>query len=131
MDRLCQHRTAASRAGNLVVGADTERAPRPGFAWTPIGTNARDFELFEALFGYAPQEILTAATKLGGELMLKGDELGQVRPGYLADLILVDGDPLSDVKLFQDHDRILMIMKDGHFHKKPKSGGERAVRIAA
>jgi imidazolonepropionase-like amidohydrolase len=102
-----------------------------GFAWTPIGMNARDFELFQTLFGYEPAEILTAATKLGGQLMLKGDELGQVRANYLADLILVDGDPLSDVTLFQDHARILMIMKDGQFHKKPSPRGDRSVRVAA
>jgi imidazolonepropionase-like amidohydrolase len=102
-----------------------------GFAWTPIGTNARDFELFQDLFGYTPKEILTAATKLGGELMLRGGELGLVREGYLADLILVDGDPLADVTLFQDHDRILMIMKDGAYHKPPRRGGGARVRVAA
>lgn len=44
---------------------------------------------------------------------------------------LVDGDPLSDLKLFQDHDRILMIMKDGQFHKRPVPRGDRSERIAA
>ncbi len=102
-----------------------------GFAWTPIGSNARDFELFQKLFGYTPKEILTAATKLGGALMLRGDELGQVRDGFLADIILVDGDPLQDVTLFQNHDRILMIMKDGIYHKPPRPRGGATVREAA
>jgi imidazolonepropionase-like amidohydrolase len=102
-----------------------------GFAWTPIETNARDFELFQKLFGYTPQEILTAATKLGGALMLNGGELGQVRDGFLADLILVDGDPLEDVTLFQNHDRILMIMKDGIYHKGPRPRGGANVQQAA
>jgi len=101
-----------------------------GFAWTPIGTNARDFELFETLFGYTPQEILTAATKHGGALMMREGELGQVRDGFLADLILIDGDPLSDVKLFQNHDRILMIMKDGVYHKQPQPRGGQARQAA-
>lgn len=101
-----------------------------GFAWTPIGTNARDFELFEKLFGYTPREILTAATKHGGALMMREGELGQVRDGFLADLILIDGDPLSDVKLFQNHDRILMIMKDGAYHKRPQPRGGRARQAA-
>jgi imidazolonepropionase-like amidohydrolase len=102
-----------------------------GFAWTPIGTNARDFELFQKLFGYTPREILTAATKHGGALMLRGDGLGQVREGFLADLILVDGDPLQDVTLFQNHDRILMIMKDGAYHKPPQPRGGATERRAA
>ena len=39
--------------------------------------------------------------------------------GFLADLIMVDGDPLADVRLLQDNDRIAMIMKDGALHKDP------------
>jgi len=34
-----------------------------GFAWNPIGTNARDFEHFVNLFGYTPREVLRAATE--------------------------------------------------------------------
>ena len=90
-----------------------------GFAFTPIGTNARDLEHFVKLFGYSPLEAITAATKLGGELMMRPDELGLVREGYLADLLLVDGDPSKDVAILQDKDRLLAIMKDGRFHKRP------------
>lgn len=90
-----------------------------GFAWIPMGTNARDLEHFVNLYGYSPAEVLMAATRWGGEIMGMGDELGLVKPGYLADLLLVDGDPLQDIKLFQDRDRLLAIMKDGRFHKPP------------
>ena len=91
-----------------------------GFAWNPIGTNARDLEHFVKLFGYSPMEAILAATKLGGEIMMQGGELGQLKPGYLADLILVDGNPLADVRILQDRDRLLAIMKDGAFHKPPQ-----------
>ena len=50
-----------------------------------------------------------------------GDELGQVREGYLADLLLVDGDPAQEIEILQDRDRLLAIMKDGAFHKAPPS----------
>ena len=60
-----------------------------------------------------------AATKYGGELMMRGDELGQVKPGYLADLLMVDGDPLADIRILQDANRLVGIMKDGSFHKRP------------
>ena len=88
-----------------------------GFAFNPIGTNARDLEHFVNLFGYSPSEALIGATKLGGELM--GMNLGQVREGYLADLLLVDGDPTHDVSILQDRDSLLAIMKDGNFYKAP------------
>jgi imidazolonepropionase-like amidohydrolase len=92
-----------------------------GFAWNPIGTNARDLEHFVTLFGYAPADVLRAATEFGGQLMGMGHELGLVRETYLADLILVDGDPLADVRILQDRSRLLAIMKDGVFHKAPVS----------
>ena len=43
----------------------------------------------------------------------------QIRPGFLADLQLVDGNPLADLANLQDQDRLLAIMKDGVFHKPP------------
>jgi imidazolonepropionase-like amidohydrolase len=89
-----------------------------GFSWTPHGTDTRDFEHFVNLFGFQPWEVLRAATAYGGEAF-GGDLLGQVREGYLADLLLIDGDPLEDLTLFQDRDKLLAIMKDGRFHKAP------------
>ena len=46
--------------------------------------------------------------------------MGLVAEGYLADLIMVDGDPLNDVRILQDTDRIVMIMKDGAVYKEPR-----------
>lgn len=90
-----------------------------GFAWNPIGTNARDIEHFVNLLGFSPMEAIMAATKLGGEIMMMDGELGQLKAGYLADLILVDGNPLANVKLLQDANKLMAIMKDGQFHKEP------------
>ncbi len=89
-----------------------------GFAWNPIGTNARDIEHFVKILGFTPREALMAATKWGGELMGMPD-LGLVKEGYLADLLLVKGDPVKDVTLLQHRDNLLMIMKDGLYHKHP------------
>jgi imidazolonepropionase-like amidohydrolase len=91
-----------------------------GFAWNPNGANARDIEHFVNLLGFSPMEAILAATKHGGEIMRMGGELGQIKPGYLADLILVDGNPLANVKILQDADKLLAIMKDGAFHKAPQ-----------
>ena len=88
-----------------------------GFAWNPIGTNARDMEHFVKLLDYTPLEAIHAATKLGGELMAM--DVGQVREGYLADLILVDGNPAKNIAILQDATKLLAIMKDGTFYKSP------------
>ena len=101
-----------------------------GFAWNPIGTNARDLEHFVKLMGWTPMEAIVATTKFGGELMRLPGELGLVKEGALADLILVDGDPLSDISILQKKDRLTGIMKDGRFHKRPAEH-RAAARTAA
>ncbi|UGQ11856.1 amidohydrolase family protein [Yinghuangia sp. ASG 101] len=90
-----------------------------GFAWTPHGTYARDLRHFVELFGFTPAETLVAATRWGGEIMGAPDELGLVKAGFHADLILVDGDPLRDITVLEDQSRITGIMKGGEFHKDP------------
>lgn len=102
-----------------------------GFAWTPHGTNAKDLEYFVDMVGMSPMEAILSATRLGGEVMGRGKELGQIRDGYLADLILVDGDPLSNIRILQDRERILAVMKDGAFHRQPDMAPQRAARIPA
>ena len=62
--------------------------------------------------------------------MIAGNEMGQIKPGYLFDMILVDGNPVANVKLLQDANKLLMIMKDGQFHKKPQVAGQAQRQIA-
>jgi imidazolonepropionase-like amidohydrolase len=88
-----------------------------GFPYNPVGRNARDLDIFVTLFGFTPLEALVAATKLGGELM--DMDVGQIKAGMLADLLLVDGDPTADVTILQDKARIPLVMKDGQFHRVP------------
>ena len=90
-----------------------------GFAWAKHGENAKDLQYLVKYAGMTPMEAIVAATKRGGEIMMRGGELGQVKEGYLADLLLVDGDPVSNLAILQDQSKILAIMKDGVFHKTP------------
>ena len=80
--------------------------------------------------GVTPMEALVAATRFGGEIMLRGRELGQIREGWLADLLLVDGDPVADIALLQDPKRLLAVMKDGRYHKEPELAGQGAQRLS-
>ena len=107
------------RGIKVLIGGDY------GFAWTPQGTNAKDLETFVDLLGFSPMEAILAATKYGGQIMGMGEELGQIKPGYLADMLLVDGDPIANVRVLQDRTRLLAIMKDGKFHKAPKMNEQR------
>src|SRR6266542_4166175 len=70
-----------------------------GFPYTPHGTYARDLWLFVKILGFSAMDTLVAATKLGGEIMGRPDELGVVTEGALADLLLVDGDPLANIEI--------------------------------
>jgi imidazolonepropionase-like amidohydrolase len=91
-----------------------------GFAFTPHGQNARDLEFFVKYLGFTPMEALVAATKHGGEIMMQGKELGQIKEGFLADILLVDGDPLANLAILREPARILAVMKDGVFYKEPE-----------
>lgn len=89
-----------------------------GFPFNPNGKNAWDLELWVRHFGYSPAEALNAATELGGMLMGHEGELGCIKPGYIADLLVIDGDPLADITLLQNKNNIHVIMQNGHFYKQ-------------
>ena len=116
------YKKVRKRGIRAVIGGDY------GFAWTPQGTNARDLIHFNKLFGYTPMECIQLATRNGGELMRM--EIGQVKEGLLADLLLVDGNPLADLSILVGPEHLAMIMKDGQMHKDPRSR-EAAKRLAA
>jgi imidazolonepropionase-like amidohydrolase len=84
-----------------------------GFVWCPHGEYAKDLELFVTDMGFSPMETIVAATKHGSELMRMETETGTVEPGKLADLLVVDGDPLADIAILQDRSKLMLVMKDG------------------
>jgi len=88
------------------------------FITAPMGEKARDLEYFVNLFGFTPMEVIVAATRHGADLMQMGHETGQIKEGYCADLLILRGDPLADIRIFQDQNRILGVMKDGQFAKR-------------
>lgn len=107
------------RGARVVVGGDY------GFSITPMGQNARDLQHFVTYFGFTPIEALCSATTIGAQLMGTADEVGRIREGFLADLLLVRGDPTEDVSLLQGRDNLSMIMKDGVLWKDPRQTARR------
>jgi imidazolonepropionase-like amidohydrolase len=98
----------ANRAGvKLLCGDDY------GAISLPHGRYADELEFYVKEAGIPALDVLRWATRNGAELLGRGHELGAVREGYLADLLVVDGDPLADIGLLQDQTRIAAIMKGG------------------
>jgi imidazolonepropionase-like amidohydrolase len=83
-------------------------------------------ERFERKFGFTAAETLAAATRDGAALMGMMDTLGQVKPGYIADLLVVAGDPLTDIRLLQNKAAITHIMQGGQFYKRPEAARRAA-----
>jgi imidazolonepropionase-like amidohydrolase len=122
----CESLRAMHRRGVRVLpGGDY------GFAFNPHLKNARDLELFVKHLGFTPMEAIRSCTLYGGQVMMRPHELGLVKEGYLADLLLLDGDPLANLAILRDAKRILAVMKDGVFAKKPPVAQARAWERAA
>jgi imidazolonepropionase-like amidohydrolase len=78
--------------------------------FTMFGRNTRELDWFVKA-GMTPEQALGAATATGARLLGAEARLGRVAPGYLADMIAVDGDPLNDISaLFTG---VRWVMKDG------------------
>jgi len=92
----------------IAMGTDTARH------FIDHGDNAWELE-WMVKFGMTPMEAIVASTKMGGEALGKpwNEQLGTLEKGKLADLIVLDGDPLKDISVLQKKDKIKKVMKDG------------------
>ena len=93
----------ANKAGvKFAMGSDA--------IYTMFGENTRELGWFVKA-GMTPEQALRTATTNGAELLGKEKELGAVAPGYLADLVAVEGDPLADINVVLNN--VKWVMKDG------------------
>ena len=84
-----------------------------GHQWTHHGTYAAELQRYVELLDMTPVEALHTATRNTGPLV--GLRTGQIAQGYLADLLIVDGDVSEDISLLLDPQRRRAVMKDGSF----------------
>jgi imidazolonepropionase-like amidohydrolase len=101
-------RRAAAVGVRIATGTDAVREEMHG-------QNARELELM-VRYGYTPMEAIVAATKTASEACRVDGIVGTLETGKVADLLVVDGDPLSDVSMLQDEDRLLLVMKEGRIY---------------
>ena len=66
----------------------------------PHGEGWREMELMVE-YGMSPMDVIHSATVMGAKLLRKNHELGQIKEGYFADIIAVDGNPDDDIKKFR------------------------------
>jgi imidazolonepropionase-like amidohydrolase len=97
-----------------------------GFAFNPHYQNARDLEFFVKYLGMTPMEAIRSTTLYGGQIMRMEHEIGVIKEGFLADLLLVDGDPLANLAILREPKRLLAVMKDGVFAKAPTFAAQRS-----
>ncbi|HEY0484942.1 MAG TPA: amidohydrolase family protein [Mycobacteriales bacterium] len=109
LDRTADSLHRAHEAGvKFVTGTDS------GFSVSPYGEwHARELELLMDYAGLSALEAIQAATQHGALMLGLDGRLGVVAPGMIADLLVVDGDPVSDIRVLQDRRRIETVISNG------------------
>tara|TARA_B100000795_G_scaffold257143_1_gene230142 strand:+ start:1725 stop:2999 length:1275 start_codon:yes stop_codon:yes gene_type:complete len=91
----------------LMVGGDF------GISVAPHGTYAKDLEVFVDMFGMSAEKALLCATRDGGSAFDRSNMVGTLEAGKYADLLIIDGDPIENIKVMQDHSKFSAIIKGG------------------
>jgi imidazolonepropionase-like amidohydrolase len=105
-----EHAIKLARAAGVTVGCGSDLlGPRQG---------RRGLELVLRAEVESPMDAIVAATSTNARILRVDDRLGTVEAGKLADLVAVRGDPLTEPALFDDPDRIVLVVKDGVIEKQ-------------
>ena len=102
----------AYKAGiTIASGADS------GTPFNGHGENLKELELLVGI-GLTPMEAISSATRIASETVGLGNQIGTIEQGKLADLIVLEGDPLQNITLLQEKEKVVIVMKDGRFCKR-------------
>jgi len=98
----------------IATGTDFSGA-RPGFE---MGTNAKEILLLNEMGGLSPLDALRSATSIAAEAIGLGNITGTIEPGKAADIIMVRGNPLEDLKVLMDPNNIALVIINGEIAKR-------------
>jgi len=109
-DLLCELMHKARKLGiKLLVGTDTGNN-----SFTPHGElHAKELEIFVKHGGYTPMEAIVAATRDNAYAVGLEGQVGEIASGKLADLIVLNKDPLADITVLQGGKHLSRVIKDG------------------
>jgi imidazolonepropionase-like amidohydrolase len=117
MDRLKRHWESAvhmlqrARALGITVMCGTDSGNSPLMPYGQL--HAHEAEILVRYGGYTPMEAIVASTKNTAFAMGLEDDLGTLQPGKLADVIILDSDPLADIRILQGGQHLVAVIKDG------------------
>ena len=116
---------ARAREANIAIGAGSDIGNR-----YPPGKNAREIE-FLVRAGHTPMQAVKAATGMAARILGKEGSIGALTPGAFADLLVVDGDPLRDVRMLADPERIRLVLLEGRLVAGSESDRSSRARLLA
>jgi len=122
-----EHVLKKARAGVKIRNQALQRAKEAGVkialgtdfsdtSITPFNEIAQGLELL-VKYGFLPMEVIMAATKIGAEVLQMEKELGTLETGKLADLIIVNSDPIADITCLKNPENIKLVVKNGVIEK--------------
>ncbi len=99
----------AYRAG-VTCGLGTDYLSDP---MSPHGMSANELDIYVNKAGLSPMETIVCATKNNAKILDRDKDIGTLEVGKFADFLVVDGDPLADITILKDKEKITAIYKEG------------------
>ncbi|MBQ04671.1 hypothetical protein CL673_08230 [Candidatus Bathyarchaeota archaeon] len=111
-ENLFQSLRTANEMG-VRIASSTDYSGSGSIGGQAMGTaNSFNLELLVRA-GLPPMDVIVAATKRGAEAMRMEEDLGTLEKGKWADMIVIDGDPIGDIKILQELENIKLVIKNG------------------
>jgi imidazolonepropionase-like amidohydrolase len=89
-----------------------------------------ELEFYVKYAGTSPLDVIRWATRNGAGLLESGKDLGTIEAGKIADLLVVNGDPIRDIAILQDRSKLDVVMKGGQFIESHLTPSAAAVKAA-
>jgi imidazolonepropionase-like amidohydrolase len=104
-------RLALANRSKIQIGSGTD-----AFGGAMQGKNGEEL-VWKTRTGLSPLDAIVSATHVNAEILGLADKLGTIAAGKWADMVVIDGNPLEDVQLFAQPDKVVLVMKEGRVVK--------------